>query len=110
MERNLIRKSITDFLNGVWLTNEGPTKVRCDAYKEQLNEANEQIKREDISKKNKRYYKKEKKRAMDGLHKVDVENKEFITKVICGVGFTFLSFATAVAAIKKHQIPNKKLY
>lgn len=51
---------------------------------------------------NKKYTIK-KKRAMNGLHEVDVENKDFIAKVICGAGFVFLAFATAVQAIKGEQ-------
>lgn len=106
-EKKGMLDGLFNFLNGAWLVNEGPTKARCDAYNEQLREANEQIKREDLSPKQKRYYKKEKKRAMNGLHEVDVENKDFIAKVICGVGFGFLAFASAVHAIKGNSVPSR---
>ena len=108
MENNKgILDGLFGFLNKGWEANEGPTKARYDAYNEQLREANEQIKREDLSPKQKRYYKKEKKRAMNGLHEVDVENKDFIAKVICGVWFGFLAFATSVQAIKGNPVPSK---
>ena len=94
-----------NFLNGAWLVNDGPTKARCKIYSEQLIEANEQIKRDDISSKQKRYYKKEKKRAMNNLHELDLENKDFITKIICGVGLSFLAVTTVIQTIKFNQLP-----
>ena len=52
-ENKVFLDGLFNFFNGAWLVNEGPTKERCKIYSEQLVEANEQIKRDDISAKQK---------------------------------------------------------
>ena len=108
MENN---KGILDglfaFLNKGWEANEGPTKARCDVYTTQAQEAQNKMNQEGIPIKEKKFYKKERNRALEQLHIADVENKDFIVKVICGVGFACLAFTKAVTTLQKKDGINK---
>lgn len=99
-EKKSIVSGLFGFFNKGWEVNDKPTNARCEAYTNQINNAQEQLKRKDLSKKERKFFKKEKDQGLDGLHYLDLENKEFIIKAICGVGFACLAFAKAASVIQ----------
>lgn len=98
-EKKIILNGVTGLLICSLLGNVRTTKTRCNVFKEQLHKANEKIVKGDISNKEKRYYKKEKRKAFSKLNKVDLENKAFIVSVVFAVCFSSVAFITAVNAI-----------
>lgn len=104
MENNKgILDGLFGFFNKGWEVNEGPTKARCDAYTSQAQEAQSRMNQEGISIKEKKFYRKERNRALEQLHIVDIENKDFIVKVICGVGFACLAFSKILDILKNEE-------
>ena len=78
--------SVVNFLGRGWDYVIGPSKSRCNAYEQQIDYAQEQMKREDLSRKDKKFWKKERNAGMNGLADVHNSNNETFIKVICAVG------------------------
>ena len=89
----IVETVATIFKRG-WDANENPTKARTDNYVEQIKKADEKIEDKTLSRRERRYYKKQKERATYGLDIVDYENKNFINKA-------FFSVAVAAVAVYK---------
>ena len=78
--------SIVSFLGRGWDYVTTPSKSRCNAYEQQIDYAQEQMKREDLSRKDKKFWRKERNAGMNGLAEVHNSNNETFIKVICAVG------------------------
>ena len=102
-EKKGVLNGLFGFFSKGWEVNEKPTNARCEAYTSQINNAQEQLKKKDLSKKERKFFKKEKEQGLEGLHCLDVENKEFIIKAICGVGFACLAFVKVASVIQENQ-------
>ena len=104
-EQKSVFSGLVDFFHRGWDVNEGLTNARCEAYTSQISNAQEQLNRKDLSKKDRKFFKKEKLQALDGLHNLDIENKDFILKLLFGAGFACLAFAKLTSAIQgNHSI------
>ena len=99
-DKKSVVSGLFGFFNKGWEVNEKPTNARCEAYTNQINNAQEQLKRKNLSRKERKFFKREKEQGFNELHCLDVENKEFIVKVICGVGFACLAIAKAASVIQ----------
>ena len=78
--------SIMNFFGKGWSYVGNPSQARCDAYEQQINYAQQQITRDDLSRKEKKFWKKERNNGMRGLADVHNKNNETFIKVICAVG------------------------
>lgn len=79
---NNVRKTFSEMFS----SNESISKERQSIYKEEINTINEKLEDENLSKRERRRLKKEKQRAVDGLEKMDDENKNFILKGLLCIG------------------------
>ena len=79
-------KGFWSFLTRGWDYVTKPSDARCDIYKAQFEEADSEAKKEDISKKDKKYWRKQKEKAINGLDAVHRENNETFIKAICAIG------------------------
>ena len=84
--------SLSSFFIRGWEQNLTPTKIRCNVLQSQVFDASEQLKRNDLTKKERKYYKKEKQRGIDGICEADESNKEFIVKALCSIGIAVIGF------------------
>lgn len=78
--------SLFGFLTPGWAHVDTPSKARCNAYGQQAEYAQEQLKRDDLSRKDKKFWKKERNAAMNGLADVHYTNNDTFVKVICALG------------------------
>lgn len=78
--------SIANFLGRGWDYVICPSKSRCSAYEKQIDYAQEQMKRDDLSRKDKKFWRKERNAGMNGLADVHHSNNETFIRVICAVG------------------------
>ena len=78
--------TIVNFLGRGWEYVTTPSKSRCVAYEQQVDYAQEQLKRDDLSRKDKKFWKKERNAAMNGLADVHYTNNDTFVKVICALG------------------------
>lgn len=81
-------RTITNFLNNLISSNNSPTNIRCEIYKEQIKDANKRLDECDLSKRDRRKLSKEKKSAIEGIERADLDNKEFITRSLTGLAIT----------------------
>ena len=75
--------SLFGFLNSGWGYVGTPSKSRCDAYEKQFNYAQEQMQRDDLSRKEKKFWRKERNAAMAGFADVHNKNHEFVKGLAC---------------------------
>ena len=85
-KNNKNEKGFWSFLTRGWDYITKPSDVRCDIYKSQFEQADSEAKKENISKKEKKYWRKEKEKAINGLGTVHRENSETFIKAICAIG------------------------
>ena len=85
-KNNKNEKGFWAFLTRGWDYITKPSDVRCDIYKSQFEQADSEAKKENISKKEKKYWRKEKEKAINGLGTVHRENSETFIKAICAIG------------------------
>lgn len=78
--------SMFNFLTPGWTHIDTPSKARCNAYEQQVDYAQEQLKRDDLSRKDKKFWKKERNAALNGLADVHYTNNDTFIKVICAIG------------------------
>lgn len=82
--------SIANFLGCGWDYVTAPSKSRCVAYEQQIDYAQEQLKRSDLSRKDKKFWRKERNAGMNGLAEVHNSNNETFVRIICGIGASLL--------------------
>lgn len=85
-KNNKNEKSFWSFLTRGWDYITKPSDIRCDIYKTQFAQADSEAKKEDISKIEKKYWRKEKEKAINGLGSIHRENSESFVKIICALG------------------------
>ena len=78
--------SLFNFLTPGWTHIETPSKARCNAYEQQVDYAQEQLKRDNLSRKDKKFWKKERNAGLNGLADVHYANNDTFVKVICAIG------------------------
>lgn len=74
--------SILSIFNRGCESNDQIVKNRADVYLNEITVAEEKIKSKEISWFEKRYYKKQKAKAIENLENVDISNKMFIEKLL----------------------------
>lgn len=82
--------AVVNFFNRGWDYVIGPSKARTSAYEQQIDYAQEQMKRDDLSRKDKKFWKKERNSGLNGLANVHNTNNETFVRVICAVGMGLL--------------------
>ena len=85
-KNNKNEKGFWSFLTRGWDYIIKPSDIRCDIYKTQFEQADSEAKKENISKKEKKYWRKEKEKAINGLGAIHRENSEGFVKIICALG------------------------
>jgi len=83
---NSIFSSISNFLTKGWETIHSPSKARTDAYAGQASIAQEEMRKEGISRKERKYWSKQNDKAMNGLAAVHETNGDIFVKAICAIG------------------------
>ncbi len=78
--------SITNFLSKGWEMIASSSSARCEAYSAQANYAQEEMKKDNISRKDRRFWAKQKDKAMNGLAEIHRTNSETFVKAICAIG------------------------
>ena len=78
--------SLFGFLIPGWAHIDTPSKARCNAYERQVDYAQEQLKRDNLSRKDKKFWRKERNAGMNGLADVHNSNNETFVKIIWAVG------------------------
>jgi len=77
---------VTSFLSKGWELISGPTKARCDAYTSQSTYAQEQMRKSDVSRRDRRYWAKQNNKAMNGLTEVHNKNSDTFVGAIFAIG------------------------
>jgi len=80
-----IINSIANFLSKGWETITTPSTARCEAYSSQANYAQEEMRKDNISKKDRKFWSKQNDKAMNGLAEVHHTNSETFVKAICAI-------------------------
>ena len=83
-----------------WEANEYPTKTRTDVYVEQIKNADEKLEDKTLCKKERKFYKRQKERALLGLDMVDYENKNFINKALFSIAVASVAIYKTAELIK----------
>lgn len=78
--------AVTSFLSRGWETINSPTKARCEAYSSQASYAQEQMRKENVSRRERKYWSKQSDKAMNGLADVHNTNSDTFIKLVCAVG------------------------
>lgn len=81
-----IINGITSFLSKGWDIISLPSKFRCDAYSSQVEYANNQLQKDGISRKERKFWAKLSEKALDGLADVHKTNSDTFIKAICAIG------------------------
>lgn len=81
-----IVSGVTSFLSKGWDLIANPTKARCDAYSSQSTYAQEQMRKADVSKRDRRYWTKQNNKAMNGLAEVHKKNSETFASALVAIG------------------------
>ena len=97
---NLVELIGSAFLKG-WDANEYTTKKLCEVYIEQIQICNEKLRSDNISKKERKFYNKQKEKAIEGLEYADYTNKIFIAKVFSNIVLSLVSIYKVLEVIKK---------
>lgn len=88
--------SVFGFLGRVidkgWEYVNGPSKTLCDEYSSQAQQAQEKMGQADISRRERRFWRKERNSAIAGISNVHRENNDTFVKVICGIGVSAIAF------------------
>lgn len=79
-KNNKNEKGFWSFLTRGWDYITKSSDLRCDIYKAQFEQAESETKKE------KKYWRKEKEKAINGLGTVHRENSETFIKAICAIG------------------------
>ena len=83
--------TVVNFLNRGWDYVIGPSKARCNAYSSQINYAQQQMRRDNLSRKEKRFWRRERDDGMNGLASVHATNNDtFVKLVAVGAGLLFI--------------------
>ena len=83
-----------------WEANDYPTRTRTDIYVEQIKNADDKLEDKSLSKKERKFYKKQKERALLGLDMVDYENKNFINKALFSIAIASVAVYKTAELIK----------
>lgn len=81
-----IINGITNFLSKGWDLITTPSNARCEAYSSQASYAQEQMRKDGITRKERKYWTKQNDRAMNGLAEIQNTNSETFVKTICAIG------------------------
>ncbi len=81
-----IVNGVTNFLTKGWELITTPSTARCEAYSEQASYAKEQMRKDGISRKDRKFWAKQNQNAMDGLSEVHMENSNTFVRAICAIG------------------------
>ena len=84
--KSSVINSIANFLSKGWETINIPSSARCEAYSAQANHAQEEMRKDNISKKDRKFWSKQNDKAMNGLAEVHHTNSETFVKAICAIG------------------------
>ena len=79
-------QSISNFLSKGWETITGPIKARCDIYVNQAEQAQVEMRKENISRKERKFWAKQNDKAQNGLAEVHALNSDTFVKAIAAVG------------------------
>lgn len=77
--------SATNFLSRGWDLIVMPSKAQCEAYTAQASFAQAQLQRNNLSRRERKYWTKRENRAMNGLDEVRNSNSDTFVKVICAI-------------------------
>ena len=78
--------SAASFLSKGWEIITGPSKARCEMYSSQACFAQENMRKENISKRERKFWARQNEKAMDGLAEVHHTNSDTFIGAICAVG------------------------
>lgn len=81
-----IVSGVTSFLSKGWDLIATPTKARCDAYSSQSTYAQEQMRKANVSKRDRKYWTKQNNKAMNGLAEVHNKNSDTFVSAIFAIG------------------------
>lgn len=88
--------SVFGFLGRVidkgWEYVNGPSKTLCEEYSSQAQHAQEKMGQEDISRRERRFWRKERNSAISGISNVHRENNDTFVRVIFGIGVSAIAF------------------
>ena len=73
-----------------WETVSAPSNARCKIYSEQAEYAQDELKKENLSRRDRRFWRKEQDKAMKGLADVHYTNCDHFVALVCGIGVTLL--------------------
>ena len=78
--------SATNFLSRGWELIVGPSKTRCEIYASQAKFAQEKMQKENISKRERKFWAYQNDQALSGLAEVHQTNSDTFIGAICAVG------------------------
>ena len=78
--------AVANFLSKGWDIIATPSKTRCEAYAAQASYAREQMYKDGISRKERKYWSKQNDKAMDGLAEVHHTDSETLINTVVAVG------------------------
>ena len=84
---NTIANSI---FNRGWDTVSAPSNARCEIYSEQAKFAESELRKDNLSRKDRRFWKKQHDKAMKGLADVHYTNCNHFVALVCGIGASLL--------------------
>lgn len=77
--------SVTSFLSRGWETITGPSKTRCEIYSSQAQQAQMNMSKENISKRERKFWAYQNDKALNGLAEVHHTNGDIFVGAICAV-------------------------
>lgn len=97
---NSIFNSIAGIFNKGWDQNETTTKKVSDIYVEEIKKADDKLNEPSLTKKDKKYYRRQKERNIDNLQLLDYSNKQFIAKCFVNIGISVFAVYKIINYIK----------
>ncbi len=95
-----IFNSIAGIFNKGWDQNDATTKTVSDIYVEQIKIADDKLNDPAITKKDRKYFRRQKERNIDNLQLLDYSNKQFIAKCFVSIGVSALAVYKVINCIK----------
>ena len=97
---NSIFNSIAGIFNKGWDQNENTTKIVSDIYVEQIRSADDKLNDSTLTKKDRKYFRRQKERNIDNLQLLDYSNKQFIAKCFVNIGVSVVAVYKIINCIK----------
>lgn len=95
--------SVLSIFNRGCESNDHIVKNRTEVYLNEIKVAQGKIESKELSWLEKRYYKKQKAKAMENLENADISNKMFIEKTIASIAITTVAIYKAIELFKNSK-------